>query len=285
MLLTFIRNSFLVVALFFFSQKSYAQLGGFENVLVAELGITGGSANYYGDLNPRADFSHSKEAFGIFVRKQFGDYVGVRLAGHYARVGYSDAYSTNDFQRMRNLSFNSDIYEFAIMGDFNFLRFIPGDKYFSFTPYASIGVGIFSYDPYTYYKGEKIYLRPLNTEGQGFYQDRKPYGTTAFSFPIAFGVKYALSDKITFSAEFGYRFTTTDYLDDVSTSFIGADKFAVSGGHPSLGSILQDRSNEVGAVIGVEGRQRGFSKQKDQYSIFEIGLSFNIMSYRCPSAQ
>lgn len=282
---SFVRNFFLVGIVFLLSQHAIAQRGNFENVLVGELGVTVGSSNYYGDLNTGADLSHSKVAFGVFFRKQFGDYVAVRLTGHYAQLGYSDSYSNNEFQRMRNLSFNTDIYEFAIMGDFNFLRYIPGDPYYRFTPYASIGVGIFSYDPYTFYQGDKVYLRPLNTEGQTFYQDRKAYGNTAFSFPIAFGIKYAVSDKITLSAELGYRFTTTDYIDDVSTSFIGINNFPSSGGHQSLGSILQDRSFEVGQTIGVEGRQRGFSKQKDHFSIFEIGLSFNIMSYRCPTAQ
>ena len=32
-------------------------------------------------------------------------------------------------------------------------------------------------------------------------------------------------------------------------------------------------------------RLKGFSKQKDQYAILEIGISFNIMNYRCPSAR
>jgi hypothetical protein len=48
---------------------------------------------------------------------------------------------------------------------------------------------------------------------------------------------------------------------------------------------LQDRSFEKGVIIGVEGRQRGWSKQKDQYVIAEFGLSFNISTYKCPSAK
>ena len=278
------KNLLVLIFLWFFSQGALAQRENYTDVMEGEIGITIGSANYYGDLNPRADLSRSKESFGLFFRKQFGNYVALRLAGHYAQLGYSDSYSDNDFQHHRNLSFSTDIFEIALLGDFNFLKFIPGDKDYSFTPYASIGIGMFSYDPYTYYQNEKVYLRQLNTEGQTFYQGRKPYGTTAFSFPIAFGIKYAVSQKITLSAEFGYRFTTTDYLDDVSTTYIGINKFPPIGGNPSLASILQDRSFEVGTPIGVEGRQRGFSKQKDQFSIFELGVSINIMSYRCPSA-
>jgi hypothetical protein len=48
----------------------------------------------------------------------------------------------------------------AISGDFNFFRFIPGVPEYSFTPNVSLGVGIFSYNSYTYLNGTKVYLRP-----------------------------------------------------------------------------------------------------------------------------
>lgn len=256
----------------------------YEYVQEAEFGITGGVAHYFGDLNNRAAINRPKIALGGYFRRQFGNYVAVRLAGHYAQLGYSDTYSNNEFQQRRNLSFNTNIFEIALMGDFNFFKFIPTDPTHAFTPYATIGVGVFSYDPYAFYNNEKVYLRPQNTEGQTFYQGRKAYGTMAICFPIGFGVKYAVSDKINVSFEVGYRFTTTDYIDDVSATYIGIDKFpAISG--KSLAGIMQDRSFETGVPIGIEGRQRGFSKQKDHYAIAEIGISFNITSYRCPTAR
>ena len=207
------------------------------------------------------------------------------ITAHFAQLGYSDQYSQNDYQRRRNLSFNTNIFEFAVRGDFNFFKFIPTDSNHSFTPYATLGVGVFSYDPYAYYNGQKVYLRPLDTEGETFYQGRKAYGTMAICVPIGFGVKYAITEKVNISFEISHRFTTTDYIDDVSKTYVGIDKFTSPNGTPSLAAILQDRSFETGTPIGVEGRQRGFSKQKDQYAIAEIGISFNIISYRCPSAR
>jgi hypothetical protein len=80
------------------------------------------------------------------------------------------------------------------------------------------------------------------------------------------------------------RLTTSDYIDDVSTTFIGVNKFDVlPNGQLTNAGILQDRSFEKGTAIGVEGRQRGWSKQRDQYVIAEISLSFNINTYKCPS--
>lgn len=269
-----------------FSLQAKAQ---YESVVMeGELGISLGAAHYFGDLNTKAKLNRPKLAVGAFFRKQFGNYIGVRVSGHYARLGYSDIYNThNDYQRRRNLSFNTNIFELALQGDFNFFKFIPGDPDHRFTPYVTIGAGIFSYDPYAYLGDEKIFLRPLGTEGQGTaaYPDRKPYSTMGISFPFGAGVKYALNDRMNIGFEVGYRFTNTDYIDDVSKTFVGADKFPLQpDGTPSIAMRLQDRSYETGEIIGLEGRQRGFENQKDHFVIAELTFSFNLTSYRCPTA-
>ena len=83
----------------------------------------------------------------------------MRISGHYLQLGYSDIYNTNnEFQKRRNLSFNTNVFEIALQGDFNFFKFVPGDPYHRFTPYVTLGVGVFSYDPYAYYRGQKVSL-------------------------------------------------------------------------------------------------------------------------------
>lgn len=254
-----------------------------------EFGISLGGAHYFGDLNTRARINRPKLAVGAFFRKQFGNYVALRVAGHFAQVGYSDVFNTNnEYQRRRNLSFNSKIFELTVQGDFNFFKFVPADPDYRFTPYVTFGVGIFSYDPYAYLGNKKVFLRPLGTEGQGHpdYADRKAYNTMAFCIPFGVGVKYALNERMNLGFEIVHRFTGTDYLDDVSKTYVGADKFPdLPDGTPSTARLLQDRSYETGEIIGVEGRQRGFSKQKDQYTFAEVTLSFNLTSYRCPTAK
>jgi hypothetical protein len=270
-----------VILVLAFSFRMQAQMNDY--VQEGEFGITVGLAHYFGDLNNRARINRPKMDIGGFVRKQFGNYTSVRLSGHFAKLGYSDIYSKNEYDQRRNLSFNTNIFEIALQGDFNFFKFIPTDPDHSFTPYATLGVGFFTYDPYAYYHNQKVYLRPLHTEGETFYKGRKEYGSMALCFPLGFGVKYAINDNVNLSFEIAHRFTTTDYIDDVSTTYIGADKFPSTAGGKSIAGIMQDRSFEVGPPIGIEGRQRGFSKQKDQYIIAEIGVSFNITSYQCPT--
>jgi len=257
---------------------------------LGEFGFTVGAAHYFGDLNTRGKINRPKQAIGIFYKKQFNNYLGIRASAHYAQLGYSDIYSEDDYQKRRNLSFNSDIFELAVQGDFNFFKFIPGDRYYTFTPFVSLGLGAFSFNPYAYLQGKQVYLRPLGTEGQNIsYLDpttnskRSPYGNTAICFPIGAGIKYNLSNNVNLSFQITHRLTLTDYLDDVSTTYVGLDKFTVVNGQTSVAGILQDRSYETGLPIGVEGRQRGLSKQKDQFIIAEIGVSFNISTYKCPS--
>lgn len=257
-------------------------------VMEGEVGFSLGAAHYFGDLNTRASLQRPKLAFGLFFRKQFNNYVGLRVSGHFAQLGYSDIYNTdNEFQLRRNLSFNTNIFELALQGDFNFFKFIPADPYYRFTPYATIGIGVFSYDPYAFYRGQKVYLRPLGTEGQGnaAYPDRQPYGSMGIVLPFGLGAKYAINDRMNVGVEIAHRFTNTDYLDDVSKTYVGADKFPPgSEGQPSIAALMQDRSYETGEIIGTEGRQRGFANQKDQYIIAELTFSFNLTSYRCPTA-
>ncbi len=255
------------------------------NVLNAEVGIQAGSAFYFGDLNTRMQLNAPKQAFTLSFRKAFGNYLGARLSASYGQVGYSDVYSKNAFQKTRNLSFNSNIWEIAAMADFHFFKYNPNEDGFGFTPYLVLGVGMFSYDPYAYLQDKKIFLRPLNTEGQGtaLYPDRKPYNTMAICLPLGMGIKYSINQRTSLSFEVVHRFTNTDYLDDVSKTYAGASAFPLGpDGLATESSILQDRSYEYGTPIGTKDKQRGWSKQKDQYTFVQLGVHFNIMKYNCP---
>jgi opacity protein-like surface antigen len=248
-----------------------------------ELGIQMGAAHYFGDLNPNKKLNRPKITAGVFFRKQINDYVAVRIGANYAQLGYSDIYEKkNTFQMRRNLSFNTNLWELMLQGDFNFFRFNPTNPYERFTPYITFGAGFINYDPYAYFQGTKYFLRPLGTEGQGSaaYPDRKTYSTSAFAFPLGLGVKYALNDRVNLNFEIVHRFTTTDFLDDVSGTYAGLATFPV--GSPA--SFLQDRSYEVGPRIGTAGSQRGFSGQRDQYITATIGVTFSLTSYNCPTS-
>lgn len=254
-----------------------------------EFGIGAGAGHYFGDLNTRARLNRAKIAASLFFRKNFGNYIALRIGASFAQLGYSDQYNShNEYMYSRNLSFNSKVWELSLQGDFNFFRFMPGEPEFSFTPYITFGVGVFSYDPYAYLRGEKVFLRPLGTEGQGspLYPDRTQYNSMGISIPLGAGIKYSLNERINVGFEVLHRFTNTDYLDDISTTFVDPAAFPPNpDGSPSNALLLSDRSYEIGDPIGIPGRQRGNSKQKDQFVTAMFHVTFNLQSYKCPTAK
>jgi len=253
-----------------------------------EFGVGIGAGHYFGDLNTRAHINRPKFAATAFFRKNFGNYIAVRVGASFAQLGYSDIYNDhNEYMQKRNLSFNSNVWELALQGDFNFFRFMPGEPGYNFTPYVTFGVGVFNYDPFAMLQGQKYFLRPLNTEGQGTtqYPDRKPYGSMAFSIPFGAGVKYCINERINVGFEIVHRVTGTDYLDDVSKTYVDPSIFpTLPNGDPSPAYLLHDRSYELGEPIGLPGRQRGIMTQKDQFATAIFYISFNLQSYKCPSA-
>ncbi len=253
-----------------------------------EFGFGVGAGHYFGDLNTRANLNRPKIAATAFFRKNLGNYIAARVGISFAQLGYSDIYNDhNKYMSSRNLSFNSRVWELTLQGDFNFFRFMPGEPEYSFTPYVTFGAGVFSYDPYAYLQAEKIYLRPLGTEGQGstLYPDRKAYGTTALCIPFGGGIKYSINDRINIGFEVLHRFTNTDYLDDVSKTYVDPAAFPLNpDGSQSVAYLMSDRSYELGPRVGIPGRQRGNSRQKDQFVTAMLHLSFNLQSYRCPTA-
>jgi len=282
----------LIAVVIFFSVAAFSGPSLFAQYAIqqeGEFGFGVGASHYFGDLNTKARLNRAKLAGNIFFRKNFGNYIALRVGVTFAQLGYSDIYNShNPYMYSRNLSFNSKVWELALQGDFNFFRFMPGDPEYSFTPYITLGAGIFTYDPYAYLRGEKIFLRPLGTEGQGstLYKDRKQYSSMGISIPFGAGIKYSLNERINIGVEILHRFTNTDYLDDVSKTYVDPAVFPPNpDGSPSNALLLSDRSYEIGEPIGIPNRQRGNSKQKDQFVTAMVFLSFNLQSYRCPTAK
>ncbi len=250
----------------------------------SEYGISLGGAQYFGDLNDEYGFKYIRPATGFFVRYHMNPYISLRVSGSYAKVGYDDKLNNNAYNKIRNLSFRSDIIEGVIQAEFNFFRYATGDPAHRWTPYITLGAGGFYYNPYTTLESKKYYLRGMGTEGQNAGYDDRKYNTFSLCFPVGAGFKYWLAPGFNVGLEIANRLTLTDYLDDVSTTYVGAEKFPNDPLDPNPALILQDRSVEVNAAtpLGREGKQRGNSSTKDQYMYLMINFSFQLKTYKCP---
>ena len=140
------------------------------------------------------------------------------------KVGASDQYNKPDLV-FRNLSFQNNITEWNLLAEYTFLGYHTKEIF----SVSVCGIAVFHNNPYAYDTlGQKTYLRPLSTEGEGLpqYPGQKPYSQTQFSIPFGGGIKFRMSESVVLGWELGFRKTFTDYIDDVSTFYV--DKTVLS---------------------------------------------------------
>lgn len=238
-----------------------------------EVGLSGGTAGYIGDLNPRQIFQVSGPSFGAFVKRNISPYAAIRLQYMHGRIAAADSSSQYPDNYNRNLSFKTTLDEGSLIGEFNFFKYRPSVDHNTYTPYVFLGVGMVSYNPTAVYQGGRYDLRPLTTEGQ-----IKQYSKTAITIPYGIGFKYNIVGKLSLIADVGYRSTNTDYLDDVSGNY--ADKIKLPG---VVAVALSDRTGERtgGINVGGAGSQRGDLRAHDNYMFFSLSVAFTFVTPKC----
>ena len=190
------------------TQAAFAQIGfgGF-------LGATG----YIGDLNTKP-LKRMKPAVGFTFIYEVNNHLNLRSSLLMGNLEGGDKFSGTEFlKRVRNLSFKTELTEIHAGGE---LILLDLDKY-RWSPYGFGGITLFHFNPYVKEGGNRIYLRPLSTEGQGLqaYPDRKPYALTHFAIPFGGGFKYKYNEFFVIGWELSWRRTFSDYLDDVSKTY------------------------------------------------------------------
>ena len=250
----------------------------FLNAQTFEAGGSAGISYYFGDLNTNISFKHPGPTAGLVGRIVFNDRLAFKLSANYARLGFYDSYSKNEFQRARNLSFESHIIDGAAQLEFHFLKYIHGHEDHFFTPYLFGGPALFYFNPRTKYDGEWVALNPLGTEGQS---RNSEYSLVQPAINYGLGFKFDLNIDWSINVEISGRALFTDYLDDVSKHYVDRDELEYQRGE--LAAILSDRSFEVvEAPIGEPGRQRGDEKSRDKYVLTGISLIYNFSRVKCP---
>jgi hypothetical protein len=254
--------------------------------------------NYQGDLNPNSfTFKNSNLATGIIVRKPLNRWFTVRAGFNMGTIEAADR-NNRDYLKQRNLSFYTSIKEAYVGLEITILDISVG----RFTPYIYGGVAVFHFNPWTYDKnGVKTFLQPLSTEGQGLsqYSDRQPYKLTQLSLPVGVGAKYAASDNFSIGIEFNQRKTFTDYIDDVSSSYVDVNALRQAKGNKAVELAFRENEIPQGRLqYPAHGEQRGTPSEMDWYYFFGLtseiklnaigslfGSSTNkrgVASQRCP---
>lgn len=235
-----------------------------------EAGLFLGISNYWGDLTPpKQFFLETHFATGLAYQFNITPRFSARANILWGQVSGDDRHSDEGSGRkQRNLDFRSDILEFSALFNANLLPFVPEQGKRPITPYGFLGISIFHFNPTTIYKGERLALQPLGTEGQGIEGYSDKYTRWQVSVPFGFGIKFSLSSHFNLMIEGGMRKTFTDYLDDVSGDYVSLSLLKEHNG--SLAAALSNRTyDSSGKQIEQEGVPRGHAG-KDWYTFMGI---------------
>ncbi|MCB9188018.1 MAG: outer membrane beta-barrel protein [Flavobacteriales bacterium] len=201
----------------------------------------------------------------------------------YGRLNGDDALTTEIFRQNRNLSFRSPVIELAGRVEFYPLREyfghlyrtngVVGKKVNHFSPYIFLGVGGAWFNPKAEYDGKWVALKPLQTEGVD-------YKRIMAVFPMGVGVKYAISNQLSIGLEIGLRYTTSDYVDDVSDLYIdhsASDAMTQYLADPSLDLVHSYVDGSYVYNPTAPGMQRGDPSDKDAYVFTLITANYKFM--------
>jgi hypothetical protein len=273
-----------------------------------EFGLTYGLSNFLGDLGGNsgkggyflkdAQMSLTKTLTGAYAAYRPSELINIQLAFNAGRVGGADSLirsqgGLEEARRIRNQHFRSNINELYLAVELFptvFFEYDPNDVYHHIHPYFLFGLGVFNYNPQAQYikddgTAQWVDLRPLRTEGQGMpnYPDRKEYGKTSIHIPHGIGIKYFVNRSLGFALEMVLRKTFTDYIDDVSTTYIRKEDFeSYFGAGSEQAKIAFQMSNKAAFANGGNyvlgygpGSQRG-NTANDTYFSLNLRVSYRI---------
>ena len=250
-----------------------------------EFGFWAGTAVYLGDLNPNMSFKNARWGSGVFYRYNLNNRMAFRGEFNYGFLDAADKrIKRYPYLQARNLSFQTHIAELAATFEINFFKYSltksRGTKLW--TPYIFIGGSLFYYNPYTQLNGNKYTLESVGTEGQKSANRptrNRGYDQYTFAIPYGLGVKIALNRNWALNIEASSRITFIDYLDDVSGNYAEYEDVNYFVNGVNVGPILTDKSTDK---IGIPGKQRGTSKDKDRFMFVGVGLTYTINTIKCP---
>jgi hypothetical protein len=254
----------------------------------------GGKPGVGGKFTKDLIWANTHMAYGAYFVASYRNTIGLRLDATFGKVSAVDNPDNikydkpwTDFTQIRqnrNLSFQSKINEITLMAEFHPFGIIPAFINEEGTeppvsPYLMGGIGFYSFNPQAENKfGDMVDLQPLSTEGQGFseYPDRKIYNLKQINLPMGIGVKFNISNAIRIRTEFVHRKLLTDYLDDVSTTYINTSAYRSNGFSDTQYFDALEMNNREIVKYSVPGSKRGNPDNKDSYFTFNLKIGVNI---------
>lgn len=235
----------------------------------ADIGFSIGGSNYSGDLTETTAISiqQTHPCYGIHGRLELDPLISLKLQYMFLKVSGDDKYSLRPGNRSRQLNFESQIHEFSLLGQMQFLNFWS-EKLRRWNPFLQFGLAVFRFNPQSVYSNRLVDLQPLGTEGQGMINFNDKYALTSFAFTMGFGIRFFFIDRFSLTCDTQIRKTFTDYLDDASTNYVSYDLLL-----QNRGKMAADLGNKIQAQTGTKRANPG---DKDWYQSLVLTVSYHF---------
>jgi len=243
-----------------------------------------GAANFLGDIGGgdlsrnfvfNMELKDTRFATGPFVTYRFHPLFAVQGGITYARLRGEDSESENRARRGRNLSFKNDIFEIA-----GKLEFYPqvlslsdvgyrGRYRVDYQTYFFAGAGAVIHSPKAEFNGQNYKLRKLMTEGE-------KYSPVAFVMPFGGGFFFTFRRQHRVGFEFSWSWTFTDYLDDISGTYVDPSMMSSDPMAAVLANRYIDQPNVPDGLNYTPGSKRGDITDRDNYMFVSVSYQFLI---------
>lgn len=249
-----------------------------------------GPTQYFGELYSFWKYNEGVQPdwhANFAVNYIFGTHLKARLEGTYYKMSGSDPPSDpRAYRTPRNLHFRASNIEVAALIEYywhpvkvnNITRHL-------WNPYIFFGLGMSTNNPQAELNGTWVDLRPLQLENN-------PYNDKIVVFPMGLGFKYKLNVYMDMKLEGNYRFTVTDYMDDISAYNVSEfyldlvddyvtgtnpDRLRLAIRNPQF--VLDNGEPDVDAILRNSGRVRrgsGLQHRYDGYMTVSLGLEIYL---------
>lgn len=248
-----------------------------------DLGGGGSGLSYYKRFLGDVEISSTRPSILVGMRYKVTPSLSVRYNIIYGFLHGADKLSNDEGRKARNLSFYTHIVENDFIGEYSIIKESNSKRWsarqkrkirsYSLNLYLFGGIGGFYFDPRakSTVDGKYYRLRNIGTEGQTDPNSGKnKYLPVALCVPVGLGVKVGLNRLWDVGIEYGYRWTMTDYIDDVGGSYY--DNAAIIEANGGAGSAQGKAAgffadNHIGETFE-DNMQTGYEKDADKNAIY-----------------
>jgi len=169
-----------------------------------DIGVFTGAGTYFGDMTKNELPKSANLAYGAFLRYNFNPRYALRFNVFNGTIGGEGEYES------RLWDFNKNVLDISLQFEFNYFKYIVGDKVTPYSTYVFAGVGMQTYN----YNMDPDKLTGL--VDPSYFSNAVASGPVISpTIPFGLGFKFNLSRRIGLGLELGMRKTFSDKLDDL----------------------------------------------------------------------